>query len=199
MSGVLTSFKILPKIPHNLIPNTFLHVQAEEAMNKQDKKISMLAKNIPVLRNTIMKSNNIRKNQGLAIHIQRTPDYLKPGPVYWWDRKDNSSVEFYDVSEKVKTKECGPHLQHLRSTLIKFLQKQLQDNWHEIYQPTPNLLPVHKLKDEEQKVISQRWQNIRVGIYLEPKFAFENSFRTHITCQSHVKISRPFYFTMFCI
>ena len=158
--------------PEDLIPNTFLHVQAEDAMkeeasamDKQDKEISRLAKYLPVPSNTIIKSNIINTKSRLwQSHMQRIPDYLKPGPGQWWDWQDDGSVEFHDGREAEDSRECGPHLQHFRSTSIQSLQQELQNTWQELYKSTPHLLPVHKLRNAEGKLIYQRQQDNHDGM-----------------------------------
>jgi hypothetical protein len=153
--------------PDDLIPNTFLHVQAEDAvkeeasaMEKQDKEISRLAKNLPIPTNTIIGANTIKKESRLSqAHIQRIPDYLKPGPGHWWGWREDGSVEFYDGKEAEDNKECGPPVQHFRSTSIKAIQQQLHDTWQDLHQSTPHMLPVQKLRDVEGKITYQRQQN----------------------------------------
>ena len=78
-------------------------------MEKQVKKISRLARNLPQPTNTIIKSSIIKTRSSLwQSHIQRIPDYLKPGPGNWWEWKENGSVEFFDGREAEDYRECGP-------------------------------------------------------------------------------------------
>ena len=149
--------------PDDLIPNTFLHVQAEDAvrdevsaMDQQDKEISRLAKNLPVPTNTIIGANIIKKESRFwQAHIQRNSRL----PKNWWDWREDGSVEFYDGKEAEENKACGPLVQHFRSTSIKAIQQQLHDTWQELYQSTPHLLPVQKLGDVEGKITYERQQN----------------------------------------
>lgn len=153
--------------PDDLIPNTFLHVQAEDAMKeevsameKQDKEISRLAGKLPQATNTIIKSTIIKKRSSLwQSHIQRFPDYLKLGPGHWWEWKEDGSVEFFDGGEADDYRESGPHKQHFRSASISSLQKDLQVTWDKMYNNSPHLLPVYKLRDKEGKLHYQRKDN----------------------------------------
>lgn len=155
--------KTWSKHPEDLVSNAFLHVQAEDemgqersAMQVQEKEISKLAKQLPTATNTVIKQHILQKNSRLwQSHLQRIPDYLIPGVGYWWKWTVDGSVEFHDGPDQDESRPCGPHLYHFRSTSISEIQQQLGEKWKEC-KSIPQSLPLHKLRDEEGKLIFQR-------------------------------------------
>lgn len=166
--------KTWSKHPDDLIPNTFLHVQAEDAfedelttMAKQEREISRLSKQLPLPTNTIIKGKILNNKSRLwQAHLQRIPDYLSPGPGQWWNWAEDGSVEFYDGPKAEDTKACGSSIQHFRSASIKSMQNKLDATWKHLYSSSPELLPVQKLRNEDGKLIYHKDRSINGNYYM---------------------------------
>ena len=92
----------------DLVPNAFLHIQAEDSMAtetnslvalaNQEKEISQLAKGLPKPSNTVISRDEMTKRPRVwQTHLSKISDFLKPGPDVWWKWREYGSVEFFDA------------------------------------------------------------------------------------------------------
>lgn len=147
----------------DLVPNAFLHIQAEDAMasekssfQNQEKEITQLAKNLPKQRNTVVPKELMTMQSRLwQSHIYKIADYIKCGPNVWWKWLDDGSVEFFDSPDEQNVRDEGPPLFHFRSCGIKEVSACLNSAW-ETCKTMPADLPVYKLRDQEGKLFFTR-------------------------------------------
>lgn len=150
----------------DLVPNAFLHIQAEDAMametdslttlTNQEKEISCLAKSLPKPTNSVFSKELMTKQSRLwQAHLSKICDFLKPGPEVWWKWGNNGSVEFFDALGQPDTQAQGPQLHPFRSNTISNICQHLEMTWRECA-CNPEQLPLYKLRDEDGKLIYQR-------------------------------------------
>ena len=150
----------------DLVPNAFLHIQAEDAMavetnslttlSNQEKEISYLAGSLPRPTNSIFSKEFLTKRSRLwQAHLSKIGDFLKPGPEVWWKWRDEGSVEFFDAVGEPNRRANGPKLHPFRSNNIKNICQYLEKSWVDCANQ-PNQLPIYKMRDENGKLIYQR-------------------------------------------
>lgn len=141
-----------------LVPNAFLHIQAEDqlmmdkstsAFKLQEKEISKLAKQLPPTTNTVVKKSVMVKHaREWQAHCSKIVDFLKPGEGKWWKWTEDGSVMFLDAPGEEDSRPEGPSLYHFRSHTIKDVTTKLSDMWTECCKD-PASLPLYKLRDTE--------------------------------------------------
>ena len=163
----------------DLVPNAYLHIQAEDAMaaetdsltalSNQEKEISHLAKGLPQPFNTVITKDFMTKKSSLwQAHLSKIADFLKPGPEVWWKWKEDGSVEFFDAPGQPNNKEEGPHLHHFRSNNISQIHKYLEETWRECASQ-PDNLPLYKIRDKDGKLTFQKGNTGELQQTLEPE------------------------------
>jgi len=150
----------------DLVPNAFLHIQAEdqshekESFQRQEKDITKLAKSLPQPTNTIIsKEFMIKKSSLWKAHLYRIADYLTPGPGIWWKWKEDGAVEFFDGPTEPEERPEGPVLTHFRSKSLKDVRQDVSRAWDTCLAKPANL-PCYKIRDLVQsglcKTIAKR-------------------------------------------
>jgi len=154
--------KTWSKHAEDLIPNAFLHLQAEDAqieenevMATQERELSKLAKGLPQPKNTVIGQRFLMKHSRIwQAHLQKISDYLIVGEV-WWKWNEDGSIEFFDSETEPTSRHCGPHLYPFRSHSIKKVQQHLDNIWLKCCE-NPKDLPVHKLRNEHGAISFNR-------------------------------------------
>ena len=150
----------------DLVPNAFLHIQAEDAMAvetnsltalaNQEKEISCLAGGLPKPTNSSFTKELMTKQSRLwQAHLSKICDFLTPGPDVWWKWKEDGSVEFFDAPGEPNSRVQGPQLHPIRSNNISNIYQYLEKSWEECARQ-PDQIPIYKMRDEEGKLIYHR-------------------------------------------
>lgn len=150
----------------DLVPNAFLHIQAEDtmavetnsltALSNQEKEISCLAGGLPKPANSSFTKELMTKQSRLwQAHLSKICDFLTPGPDVWWKWKEDGSVEFFDAPGEPNCRVQGPQLHPFRSNNISNIYQYLEKSWEECARQ-PDQIPIYKMRDEEGKLIYHR-------------------------------------------
>jgi hypothetical protein len=89
-------------------------------------------------------------------HLQRISDFLLCGKGIWWS-SDETSVIFYDVTDRPVTSTAGPPLHHVRSYFEKEETNYICKSWEKCISEfnKQNLqLPIHKIKCYKEKQLT---------------------------------------------
>ena len=162
-----------------LVPNAYLHIQAEDAVEaetnslktlaSQEKEISCLAKGLPKPTNSVFSKELMTKRSSLwQAHISKICDFLKPGVDIWWKWREDGSIEFFDAPDEPDNKTQGPQLYPLRSNNISKICHYLEKTWKECASQ-PDQLPLYKMRDEDGKLIYQRESEDLIQDETEPE------------------------------
>ena len=146
----------------DLVPNAFLHIQAEDSMAaetnslvalaNQEKEISQLAKGLPKPSNTVISRDVMTMRPRVwQAHLSKIADFLKPGPDVWWKWREDGSVEFFDAPDEPNSREQVPRLNHFRSSNISTIYQNLEETWEQCT-CDPNQLPLYKMRDKDGKL-----------------------------------------------
>ncbi|KAK3737282.1 hypothetical protein QZH41_019809 [Actinostola sp. cb2023] len=158
--------KTWDKHTENLIPNAFLHVEAEKAheeennmMGSQERELTKLANHLPQTKNTVFSQRFLTKSSRIwQAHLQKISDYLEVGEV-WWHWNDDGSVEFLDSPSEDECRRCGPHLYPFRSHTIKRVQQHLDNIWLQCCD-NPEALPLYKFRNESGQITFNRGKDL---------------------------------------
>ena len=156
----------------DLVPNAFLHIQAEDAMaveteslttlSNQEKEISCLAGSLPRPTNSVFSTEFMTKRSRLwQAHLFKIGDFLKPGPEIWWKWREDGSVEFFDTAGEPNSRAQGPQLHPFRSNNIKNICQYLEKSWEDCANQLDQL-PVYKIRDEGKLIYQREAQDISV-------------------------------------
>ena len=159
----------------DLVPNAYLHIQAEDAMAvetnslatlaNQEKEISCLAKGLPKPTNSVFSKELMTKRSSLwQAHLSKICDFLKPGAEIWWKWREDGSVEFFDAPGEPDNNAQGPQLHPFRSNNIR----KICHSWEECASQ-PDQLPIYKMRDEDGKLIYHRESEDAVEHETEPE------------------------------
>ena len=163
----------------DLVPNAYLHIQAEDAMAaatnslttlaSQEKEISCLAKGLPKPTNSVFSKELMKKRSSLwQAHLSKICDFLKPGVEIWWKWREDGSIEFFDAPDEPDNKSQGPQLHPFRSNNISKICHYLEKTWKECA-CQPDQLPLYKMRDEDGKLIYRRESEDPVQDETEPE------------------------------
>ena len=108
--------------PSHVIDNAVLRFRAQqkyhEKQNSFQRQESIVSQQTSLLNdniNTTIPITSIMKNPyKFQTHLQRISDFLLCGKGIWWNN-DETSVIFYDVTDRPVASTAGPPLHHLRS------------------------------------------------------------------------------------
>ena len=178
----------------DLVPNAFLHIQADDSMTaetnslvalaNQTKEISQLAKGLPKTSNTVISRDMMTKRPRVwQAHLSKISDFLKHGPDVWWKWRKDGSVEFFDAPGEPNSREQGPQLNHYRSSNISKICQNLEETW-ERCACDPDQLPLYKMRDKDGKLIYLR-ESLSTE-KLQEQLELEDPQPSH-----HVQVSNP--------
>ena len=171
--------KIWKKHIEDLVPNAYLHIQAEDAMAaetnslttlaSQEKEITSLAKGLPKPTNLIFSKALMTKRSSLwQAHLSKICDFLKPGVEIWWKWREDGSIEFFDAPDEPDNKAQSPQLHPFRSNNISKIYATIwRKTWKECASQ-PDQRPLYKMRDEDGKVIYHRESEDTVQDRTEP-------------------------------
>ena len=188
--------KTWSKHAEDLVPNAFLHIQAEECNEEentvviQEREISKLAKKLPVRSNTKVSRNQLTKKPSLwQSHLETISDFLLQGKGVWWHWNEDGSVEFHDGPNEATHHEEGPRVSHFRSSCIKSVQSRLETAWKKCFEH-PQDLPLYKLRNDSGKLVYDKLQAHEASL---PEIETTNTEETSINDQQNGKV----YLTVF--
>ena len=141
------------KAPH-IISNSILRLQAQKQQRKpnireEESIVSKAAHLLPEEENTVFDSTWIRRPD-FVYHLQRIPDYVKPGENVWW-HLEGTSIVFKDGHNEADSQDPGPKLMNFYDYTFPEMQRHLRNIWLDCLGSLDTLkIPIDKIKQYDQ-------------------------------------------------
>ena len=138
--------------PDNVIPQIMLRLQAKQeqheflaSVNKGDSQVSHVARDMPHLSGTRVKSSFIKQREDCwQVHLQRISPFLVAGVDVWWSYTSNGFL-FHDGDTDPSNPSNAFSLMHYRSHSIMDVENRRDTCWEQIVDDKI-AIPAHSIK-----------------------------------------------------